>query len=68
MNYLMNKRIENLLQHFKELGIDPVGFGNVFEAHLRGKTISKKEWDRRYKKVTFDVHVKNTIRRTGVID
>jgi len=64
----MKKKVEELLLRFKELGIDPVGLGNEYEAHLRGKTITKEEWDRVYKDVTFDVHVKNTIERTGVID
>ncbi len=68
LNQSMKKKIEELLLHFKELEIDPVGFGNEYEAHLRGKTITKEEWDRVYKEVTFDVHVKNTIERTGVID
>jgi spore germination protein len=64
----MQKKIEDLLLQFKQLNIDPVGFGNEYEAHLRGKPISKEEWERKYKDVTFDVHVKNTIERTGVID
>ncbi len=64
----MKKRIEGLLIRFKELGIDPIGLGNEYEAHLRGKPITQEEWDRKYKDVTFDVHVKNTIERTGVVD
>ncbi|WP_144547281.1 Ger(x)C family spore germination protein [Bacillus sp. X1(2014)] len=67
-DHAMKKKMDELLLHFKELGIDPIGFGNEYEAHLRGKTITKEEWDRVYKDVTFDVHVKNTIERTGVID
>lgn len=67
-DHAMKKKMEELLVHFKEMGIDPIGFGNEYEAHLRGRTITKKEWDRVYKDVTFDVHVKNTIERTGVID
>jgi spore germination protein len=65
---VMSKKIEGLLVHFQELGIDPIGFGNEYEAHLRGKTITKKEWNSKYKDVTFDVDVQNTITRTGVID
>ena len=67
-NKSMEKKIGDLLLHFKELEIDPVGLGNEYEAHLRGKPITQEEWDRKYKDVTFDVHVKNTIERTGVID
>ncbi|MDR7239518.1 Ger(x)C family spore germination protein [Neobacillus drentensis] len=64
----MKKRIEGLLLRFKELEIDPIGLGNEYEAHLRGKPITQEEWDRKYKDATFDVNVKNTIERTGVID
>ena len=64
----MKKKIESLLLRFKKLEIDPIGLGNEYEAHLRGKPITQEEWDRKYKDVTFDVHVKNTIERTGVID
>ncbi|MEH7500486.1 Ger(x)C family spore germination protein [Neobacillus drentensis] len=64
----MKKKIEGLLLRFKKLEIDPIGLGNEYEAHLRGKPITQEEWDRRYKDVTFDVHVKNTIVQTGVID
>lgn len=67
-NQSMKKKIEELLVRFQKLGIDPVGFGDEYEAHLRGKTITQKDWDRKYKYATFDVHVENTIKRTGVID
>ncbi|MBT2737070.1 Ger(x)C family spore germination protein [Bacillus sp. ISL-7] len=64
----MKEKIESLLLRFKKLEIDPIGLGNEYEAHLRGKPITQEEWDRKYKDVTFDVHVKNMIERTGVID
>jgi spore germination protein len=68
LNKVMKKDVEDLLVHFKELGIDPIGFGNEYEAHVRGKPESMPEWREKYKHATFDVHVKNTIERTGVID
>jgi spore germination protein len=64
----MKKKIEELLLRFQKLNIDPVGFGNEYEAHLRGETISTKGWEKKYKDATFEVHVNNTINRTGVID
>jgi spore germination protein len=64
----MKKNVENLLAHFRELGIDPIGFGNEYEAHFRGKPITMEGWRKKYKKATFDVSVRNSIERTGVID
>jgi spore germination protein len=68
VNSHMKKKVEEMLLHFKELEIDPIGFGNEYEAHSRGKPVSSKDWENKYKDVTFDVSVKNTIERTGVID
>jgi spore germination protein len=65
---VMKKNVEDLLTRFKELDVDPIGFGNEYEAHLRGKPITVKEWQKKYKQATFEVHVKNTIERTGAID
>lgn len=65
---VMKKNVEKLLVQFRDLGIDPIGFGNEYEAHLRGKQISRKEWRQKYKEAKFDVTVRNLIERTGVID
>ncbi len=65
---VMKKDVEDLLLHFKELEIDPIGFGNEYEAHHRGKPETMNEWREKYKHATFEVHVKNTIERTGVMD
>jgi spore germination protein len=64
----MKKNVEDLLTHFKKLDIDPIGIGNEYEAHLRGRSMTKEEWKKKYSEATFDVHVKNTIERTGAID
>jgi spore germination protein len=64
----MKKNVENLLLHLRDLEIDPVGFGNEYEAHVRGKPQTMSEWRKKYKQATFDVHVKNLIERTGIID
>jgi spore germination protein len=64
----MKKNVEKLLVQFKDLGIDPIGIGNEYEAHLRGKQISREEWRKKYKNAKFDVTVRNLIERTGVID
>ena len=64
----MEKNVEKLLVYFRDIGIDPVGIGNEYETHLRGKQITRGEWRKKYKEAKFDVSVNNTIERTGVID
>ncbi|MGG3561445.1 Ger(x)C family spore germination protein [Neobacillus rhizosphaerae] len=68
INKAMEKQVEDLLYHLRELDIDPIGFGNEYEVHYRGKQISKEKWRELYKKAEFDVQVKNRIEKTGVID
>ena len=68
MNKAMEKQVEDLLYHLRELDIDPIGFGNEYEVHYRGKQISREKWRELYKKAEFDVQVKNRIEKTGVID
>ena len=68
MNKAMEKQVEDLLYHLRELDIDPIGFGNEYEVHYRGQQISKEKWRELYKKAEFDVQVKNRIEKTGVID
>jgi spore germination protein len=68
MNKAMEKQVEELLYHLRELDIDPIGFGNEYEVHYRGQQISKEKWRKLYKKAEFDVQVKNRIEKTGVID
>lgn len=68
MNKTMEKEVEELLYHLRDLDIDPIGIGNEYEVHNRGKQISKEKWRELYKKAEFEVHVKNRIEKTGVID
>ena len=62
------KEVKKLLLRFKKLGIDPVGFGNEYVAQVKRKNDFEGGMGKEYKNATFDVHVKNTIERTGVID
>ncbi|ETI68429.1 Ger(x)C family spore germination protein [Neobacillus vireti] len=64
----MEKEIKKLLIFFQKNKVDPIGIGNEYIAHNRGKMLTKKEWRDKYKDVKFDVHVQNTIVKTGVID
>ncbi|MDR6122707.1 spore germination protein [Bacillus sp. SLBN-46] len=68
LNRAMEKQVEDLLYHLRELDIDPIGFGNEYEIHYRGQQISKEKWRELYKKAEFDVQVKNRIEKTGIID
>jgi spore germination protein len=68
INKAMEKQVEDLLYHLRELDIDPIGFGNEYEVHYRGQQISKEKWRELYKNAEFDVQVKNRIEKTGVID
>lgn len=68
INLEMERQIKQLLEYFREKQVDPVGIGNEYMAHVRGKPLSKKEWRELYKEATFEVNVKNKIVKTGVID
>ncbi|MEC1521377.1 Ger(x)C family spore germination protein [Neobacillus niacini] len=68
VNQEMEKQIKKLLLFFQEKKVDPVGIGNEYMAHVRGKPMTQKEWKELYKNAKFDVQVKNTIARTGTMD
>lgn len=68
MSKAIKKDIEHLLSRLQDKGVDPIGFGNEYKAHLRGKKLTKKMWREKFKDATFNVQVKNEIVRTGVID
>ncbi len=61
--------MESMLKRLQNMESDPIGFGNIYSAHLqREKRMTKGEWRNLYKKAEFEVNVENTIIRTGVID
>lgn len=68
INEEMESQIKKLLLFFQKNQVDPVGMGNEYMAHVRGKPISQKEWKELYKNAKFDVQVNNTIARTGTMD
>ncbi|WP_419956346.1 Ger(x)C family spore germination protein [Neobacillus niacini] len=68
VNQEMEKQIKKLLLFFQEKKVDPVGIGNEYMAHVRGKPMTQKEWKELYMNAKFDVQVKNTIARTGTMD
>lgn len=68
INKEMESQIKKLLLYFQEKQVDPVGIGNEYMAHIRGKPISQKKWKELYKNVKFEVQVKNTLTKTGTMD
>ncbi|WHX98969.1 Ger(x)C family spore germination protein [Neobacillus sp. DY30] len=68
INKEMEYQVRKLLLFFKEKQVDPIGFGNEYMAHVRGKPITQKEWKELYKNAKFDVQVKNTLTKTGTMD
>ncbi|RBP91341.1 spore germination protein [Cytobacillus firmus] len=66
----LEKKVEKeslrLLRQFQELGIDPVGFGQLKKAQHRN--FDFKKWKDDYKTLGFDVKCNVTIEETGVIE
>jgi spore germination protein len=55
-----------LLKRFQELGIDPVGLGELMKQQHRD--FDFKKWEDEYKQLTFDVKCDVVISETGVIE
>jgi spore germination protein len=68
INKEMESQVKRLLLFFQEKQVDPVGIGNEYMAHVRGKPISQKKWKELYKNAKFDVQVNNTLTQTGTMD
>jgi len=68
INKEMKSQIKKLLVYFQKQQVDPVGIGNEYMAHVRGKPITQKEWKELYKNAKFEVQVKNTLTKTGTMD
>jgi spore germination protein len=68
INKEMESQIKKLLVFFQKHQVDPVGIGNEYMAHVRGKPISQEDWKELYKNAKFEVQVKNTLTKTGTMD
>lgn len=68
----ISKKMENKLMEVlgacKEVGADPVGFGNVYRAKVGYDSFSKEEWEKLYQQAKFEVEIDLEILRTGVMD
>jgi spore germination protein len=68
INKEMESQIKKLLVFFRNKQVDPIGIGNEYMAHVRGKPIPQEEWKEIYKNAKFKVQVKNTLTKTGTMD
>lgn len=66
MEELVNKESIDLLNQFKELGIDPVGIGHFVKSKTRN--FDYKKWESTYKTVPIKVQTKVEIIDAGVIE
>jgi spore germination protein len=68
MSKEMEREIKNLISRLQKKQVDPIGFGNEYFTHIRGKPPTSKEWREKYKDATFEIKVKNRIVKTGAIE
>ncbi|MCA1062911.1 Ger(x)C family spore germination protein (plasmid) [Cytobacillus spongiae] len=61
-------RMKETIKMLQSEGTDPIGFGMVYKSKRGHEKISREKWKDIYKQASFNVKVKNTIIRTGVID
>lgn len=66
MEELVNKECTDMLNRFKELGIDPVGIGHFVKSKTRN--FDHKKWESTYKTVPIKVKTKVEIIDAGVIE
>lgn len=64
----MEKQLMEVLKKSKEMGADPIGFGNYYRAKVGYDAFSKEEWKKLYQNAEFNVNIKVEILRTGVMD
>jgi spore germination protein len=64
----MEKKLKEVIIQSRDLGADPVGFGNIYRAEVGYKAFSKKKWRDLYKQADYDIKLDVEILRTGVMD
>lgn len=68
----LGKEMENeltiLLEKLQDVNSDPIGFGTIYDAKVRGVTLTEEEWHKKFPGASFKVNVKTNILRTGVMD
>ncbi len=65
----LERQAEKIMKKLQALEVDPIGFGIVYKANVRGiEKMAMDEWREKFKKATFKFHVKATVTRNGVMD
>lgn len=67
INKAMVKETEAIIQKLQVMKADPVGFGGIYNAQ-RGINLTENMWHDIFQKATFDVKIKSSIQKTGVMD
>lgn len=67
INKVMTNETEKVIGKLQEKKSDPVGFGGKYNA-LRGVNLKGNEWHDIFQKATFNVRIKSSILKTGVMD
>ncbi|MFX3630003.1 MAG: Ger(x)C family spore germination protein [Ectobacillus sp.] len=69
INKEMKRQIEKTIQDLQGVKVDPVGFGAIYDTSIRHMKLTEKKWyNKLYPKAKFQVHVKTTITRSGVLN
>ncbi|MCM3617245.1 Ger(x)C family spore germination protein [Sutcliffiella horikoshii] len=68
ISIMMEKKLKEVILASREIGSDPVGFGNIYRSKVGYDSFSKKEWRELYQQADFDIDIKVEILRTGVMD
>ncbi|WP_404346539.1 Ger(x)C family spore germination protein [Sutcliffiella horikoshii] len=64
----MERQLIQVLEKSKEMGADPIGFGNYYRAKVGYDSFSKEEWRKKYQNAEYKVDIDVEILRTGVMD
>ncbi|WP_186579322.1 Ger(x)C family spore germination protein [Aquibacillus kalidii] len=62
----INSKLNNLTSKLKELQVDPIGFGQVYNSTVRGKNLSDGEWRDKIPDIQVDFNVTVAILRHGL--
>ncbi|KMJ59659.1 hypothetical protein AB685_01950 [Bacillus sp. LL01] len=62
------RKLKEVIEMSREMGADPVGFGNYYRAKVGYDSFSKENWRKLYQDAEFKTEVEVEILRTGVMD
>lgn len=63
-----SKRTHKLLEHLRDSGFDPIGFGLRYKARSFNNDNEFNTWKTLYKDIDFDVEMQTHVRSTGVVE